>query len=105
MVHFGAFIFLLAARVVLNEMYCGLFSILLLLLLAVILYGVNLGPGALVAAAEQPVVHLVALLGYLVKILLLLIQPSDLLHPYLALELADEVILDEVVVWVNICRE
>ena len=59
-------------------MYSGLFSILLLLLLAVVLYGVNLGPGALVAMAEQYVVHLLALLGYLVEILLLLIQPSDL---------------------------
>ena len=76
---------MLAARVVLNEMYCGLFSILLLLLLAVILYGVNLGPGALVAAAEQSVVHLMPLLGYLIEILLL-IQPSDLLRPYLSWE-------------------
>ena len=55
----------------------------------------------LVAAAEQPIVHLMALLGYLVKILLLLIQLSDLLRPNLARELVDEEILEDVKVLVS----
>ena len=86
-------------------MYGGLFSRLLLLLLAIVLYGVNLGPGALVAVAEQPIVHLMALLGYLVKTLLLLIQLSDLLHLYLPRELHDRVMLDDIIVQVSICRQ
>ena len=105
MVHSGAFFFSLASRVVVEKLYGGLFSIFLLLLLAIVLYGVNLGPGALVAAAEQPIVHLVALLGYLVKILLLLIQFSVLLRSYLARELVDDEILDKVMVKVSIRRE
>ena len=105
MVRSGAFFFSLAARVVVDELYDGLFSILLLLLLAIVLYGVNLGPGALVAMAEQPIIHLVALLSYLVKTLLLLIQLSDLLRSCLPRELVDEEMLDEVVVKVRIRRE
>ena len=105
MVRSGAFFFSLAARVVVDELYDGLFSILLLLLLAIVLYGVNLGPGALVAMAEQPIIHLVALLSYLVKTLLLLIQLSDLLCSCLPRELVDEEMLDEVVVKVRIRRE
>ena len=75
--------------VIVDELYGGLFSILLLLLLPIVLYGFNLGPGGLVAAAEQPIIHLVALLGYLVKTLLLFIQLSDLLRLYLTRELVD----------------
>ena len=71
LVRSGAFFFSLAARVFADEMYGGLFSILLLLLLAIVHYGINLGPGALVAVVEhQRFVHLVTLLGYLVEILL-----------------------------------
>ena len=70
-----------------------------------VLDSVDLGPGALVAMTEQPVVHLVALLGYLVKTLLLLIQLSDLLLSYLPQELHDEDMLDYIVVKVRIRQE
>ena len=94
LVRSGAFFCLLVAHVVADEMYGGLFSILWLLLLATILYGVNLGPGALVAAVvHQTFVHLVTRLGYLVETLLLLMQ-----RLYLVRELVDEVVLVKFVV-------
>ena len=94
------------ACVVVDEMYGSLSFFLLLLLLAIVLYGVNLGPRALVAAVEQQMfVHLVTLLGYLVKILLLLIQVDCPRRLYLVRELVDEEILDDVKVWVSIRRE
>ena len=87
-------------------MYGGLSSILWLLLLAIILYGVNLGPGALVAAVVHlPFVHLVTRLGYLVETLLLLIQVKCSQHLYLFRELVDEVVLDKFVVWVHTRRD
>ena len=101
LVRSGAFFCLLVAHVVADEMYGGLFSILWLLLLATILYGVNLGPGALVAAVvHQTFVHLVTRLGYLVETLLLLMQ-----RLYLVRELVDEVVLDKFVVWVHTHRD
>ena len=101
LVRSGAFFFSLAARDVADEMYGGLFSILWLLLLAIVLYVINLGPGVLVAAVEhQTFVHLVTLLGYLVEILLLFIQRF-----YLIRELVNEVILDKFVVWVHTRRD
>ena len=80
-----------------------MFSILwLLLLLALVPYGVNLGPGALVATAvHQTFVQLVTRLGYLVETLLLLIHVECSQRLYLVQELVDEVVLDKLLVWVH----